>query len=94
MEALSSEIEKVKANREVLLDRYLDGKIEDDMYHLKDERLKAKMAEIESKMKQCEQKKSNVADKEERLKMLEEEIKDIADHDSAVKNIKNHIKNQ
>lgn len=91
MEALSSEIEKVKANREVLLDRYLDGKIEDDMYHLKDERLKAKMAEIESKMKQCEQKKSNVADKEERLKMLEEEIKDIADHDSAVKNIKNHI---
>lgn len=89
--AFTEELDKIKASRENLLDKYLDNKIEDGIYSLKDNKLKEKMEEIEKCLKALGEKKDTIAEKEDRIKELEEEIKTIADVDLSIKNIKKHI---
>ncbi len=85
------ELNKIKENREKLLDKYLDGKIEDDIYHIKDDTLKDRMNIIEIKLKELNSKKVSVSDKEDRIKDLEEEIKLITDYEVSIDNMKRHI---
>lgn len=89
--SLESELNKVKSSREALLDKYLDDKIEDDIYRIKDSNLKEKMKNIEEEMIKLHNKKTAVSDKENRIEELEKEIKTIADHELSVNNIKKHI---
>ena len=89
--SLNQEISKVKSNRETLLDRYLDNKIDDDIYKIKDDSLKEKVCELEEELKVLESKKQSISSKEERIKNLEDEIKSISDYNLSVNNIKEHI---
>lgn len=89
--SLNQEISKVNANRETLLDRYLDNKIDDDIYQVKDNRLKEKLCELEEELKALDTKKQSISSKEERIKNLENEIKSISDFNLSVNNIKEHI---
>ena len=89
--SLNQEISKVKSNRETLLDRYLDNKIDDDIYKIKDDSLKEKVCELEEELKALESKKQSISSKEERIKNLEDEIKSISDYNLSVNNIKEHI---
>ena len=89
--SINHEISKVKSNRETLLDRYLDNKIDDDIYKIKDDSLKEKICELEEELKALESKKQLISSKEERIKNLENEIKSISDYNLSVNNIKEHI---
>lgn len=89
--SLVSELEKIKSGRERLLDKYLENKIEDDIYHMKDTKLKERMAQLEDACRQLAAKKHSISAKEDRIKELENELKRIADYDLRVVNIKNHI---
>ncbi len=89
--ALASELEKLKSSREILLDKYLDHKIEDDIYHTKDTKLKKSIAELEDACNELLAKKNAVSEKKDRMKELENEIKMITDYDMSVANIKRHI---
>lgn len=88
---LKDELCKIKNGREALLDKYMDGKIKDDIYQIKDSRLKDKMTEMEGELKSLHQKREDLSDKEHRLSELENEIETIADYDLSVDNMKNHI---
>lgn len=89
--SLTSELEKIKSSREILLDKYLDNKIEDDLYHMKDAKLKERIAELEDACNALVAKKSSVSEKEDRMKELENEMKWITDYDMSVVHIKSHI---
>lgn len=89
--SLASELEKLKTNREILLDKYLDNKIEDDIYHMKDTKLKKRIAELEDACSELAAKKDSISEKKDRMKELENEIKMITDYDMSVVNIKSHI---
>ncbi len=89
--SVKCELEKQRTSREILLDRYLDGKIEDDIYRIKDAKIKERMTELEDACGELAAKKSSISEKQDRLKELENEIKMIADYDMSVVNIKNHI---
>lgn len=88
---LTEELNRIKANRENLLDKYLDNKIEDGIYSSKDSKLKQQMTEIENRLKRLVKEREAISDKENRIKELEEEIKVIADVGLSIKNIKKHI---
>lgn len=88
---LTSELEKMKSSREILLDKYLDNKIEDDIYHMKDTKLKERIAELEDACNELTAKKNSISEKKDRMKELENEIKMITDYDMSVVNIKSHI---
>lgn len=88
---LEDELRKIKSSREAMLDKYLDEKIEDDIYRLKDNKLKEKMMKIEEEINLLHTKKDTISDKENRISELEKEIKTITDFDLSVNNIKKHI---
>lgn len=88
---LHDELDKLQSHRENLLDKYLDGKIDDDIYHIKDSNIKDKISEIELKLQKINYDKNTITDKENRIQELQEEIKSIADYDLSVNNIKKHI---
>jgi len=88
---LNKELEKMKSSRETLLDKYLDHKIEDDIYHMKDTKLKERIAEFEDACNQLAEKKNAISEKNDRMNELENEIKMITDYDRSVIKIKNHI---
>lgn len=82
---------KIKSNREKLLDKYLDGKIADDIYYIKDKKFKDELQEVEQEKKKLLDRKAKVSGKEERIRNLEKEIEDISNHDLSIENIKKHI---
>lgn len=86
-----SELEKLKSSREILLDKYLDNKIDDDIYHMKDAKLKQCIVELEDMCNALADKKNSISEKKNRMKELENEIKMITDYDMSVVNIKSHI---
>ena len=88
---LNDELYKMKSSREILLDKYLEGKIEDDIYSIKDSNLKDQMTKLEDELKMLYNKKSTISDKENRFHDLENELEAIADYDLSVDNMKNHI---
>ncbi|NBI85730.1 recombinase family protein [Lachnospiraceae bacterium] len=88
---LNDELYKMKSSREILLDKYLEGKIEDDIYSIKDSNLKDQMMKLEDELKMLYNKKSTISDKENRFHDLENELEAIADYDLSVDNMKNHI---
>lgn len=89
--SLVSELEKLKSGREILLDKYLDHKIEDDIYHMKDIKLKERIAELREACQELAAKKNTVSDKEDRVKELENDVRMITDYDMIVANVKSHI---
>lgn len=90
-ERLGNEQNKIEKSREVLLDKYLDGKIEDDIYRMKDHSLKERMTAIEEELRSLQSKRDAISDKENRISELENEIAAISDHDLSVNNLKSHI---
>lgn len=90
-EEIQNELIKIRNNRESMLDKYLDGKIEDDIYRIKDNKMKEKMMNMEDELKAIERKRDAISDKENRIGELENEIAAITDHDLSVNNLKNHI---
>ena len=88
---LKDELVKIESNRSVLLDKYLEGKVQDDIYHIKDNTMQEQMDKIKEQLKSINKKKEEVLDKEKRLKDLEEEIKTITEYDLSINNIKSHI---
>lgn len=90
-EALEKERSKLTNNREVLLDRYLEGKIEDDIYHIKDAALKERMAALEEEWRLLQSKRDAITDKENRIRDLEHEMETITDYDLSANHLKNHI---
>lgn len=91
----TSKLEKMKSNREILLDKYLDNKIEDDIYHMKDTKLKECIAELEDACNKLAAKKNSISEEKEqkeRIEELEKIIKVITDYDISVVNMKSHIK--
>lgn len=89
--SLAGELEKARSCREILLDKYLEHKIEDDIYHMKDTKLKERIAELENAWNELAAKKSSVSEKQDRMKELEHEIRMITDYDMSVIHIKSHI---
>ncbi len=89
--SLTKEIEKTKSDRETLLEKYLDRKIEDDIYQVKDAKLKKHIAELEGICQTLVRKKNLIAEKKSRWNELENEIRIILDYDVRVANIKSHI---
>ena len=87
---LIKELNRIKSNRDTLLDRYLEDKIAHDIYHIKDSSLQEQMNKIEEEIQNLNKKKEDVADKEKRIKDLEKEINTISDYDLSV-NFKSHI---
>lgn len=90
-DTLTKERSKITDSREMLLDKYLDGKIEDDIYHIKDAALKDRMTEIEEELRSLQSKRDVISDKENRINDLEQEMETITDYDLSVNNLKNHI---
>lgn len=88
---LIKELNRIKSNRDTLLDRYLEDKIAHDIYHIKDSSLQEQMNKIEEEIQNLNKKKEDVADKEKRIKDLEKEINTISDYDLSVNNFKSHI---
>jgi len=88
---LEDDLQKIKSSREAILDKYLDDKIDDDIYRLKDNKLKEKMKKLEEEITLLHAKKDTISDKENRISELEKEIKSITDYDLSVNNIKKHI---
>lgn len=88
---LIKELNRIKSNRDTLLDRYLEDKIAHDIYHIKDSSLQEQMNTIEEEIQNLNKKKEDVADKEKRIKDLEKEINTISDYDLSINNFKNHI---
>ena len=88
---LIKELNRIKSNRDTLLDRYLEDKIAHDIYHIKDSSLQEQMTTIEEEIQNLNKKKEDVADKEKRIKDLEKEINTISDYDLSINNFKNHI---
>lgn len=88
---LVSELEEMKFRREMLLDKYLDHKIADDIYHLKDTKIKERIADLESAYNALAAKKNSASEKKDRRKELENEMKIITDYDMSVVDLKNHI---
>lgn len=88
---LIKELNRIKSNRDTLLDRYLEDKIAHDIYHIKDSSLQEQMNKIEEEIQNLNKKKEDVADKEKRIKDLEKEIDTISDYDLSVNNFKSHI---
>lgn len=89
--AFVNELEKLKYSREILLDKYLDNKIEDDIYHIKDTKWKERIAELEDLCYGLAVKKNSISEKKDRIEELENEIKTITDYDISVVNLKTHI---
>ena len=93
--SFTSKLEKMISNREILLDKYLDNKIEDDIYHMKDTKLKERIAELEDACNKLAAKKNSISEEKEqkeRIEELEKIIKVITDYDISVVNMKSHIK--
>ena len=67
---LNDELYKMKSSREILLDKYLEGKIEDDIYSIKDSNLKDQMTKLEDELKMLYNKKSTISDKEDRKSVV------------------------
>ncbi len=90
-ESLKGELEKLSASRDTLLDRYLENKIADDIYYMKDSSLKTKMNEKEQEILRVQNLKRELSNQEERIREIEQEIKTITDYDLSVSDIKKHI---
>lgn len=90
-ESLKGELEKLSASRDTLLDRYLENKIADDIYHIKDSSLKTKMNETEQEILRVQNLKRELSNQEERIREIEKEIKAITDYELSVNDIKKHI---
>lgn len=90
-EALEKERSKLTNSREVLLDRYLEGKIEDDIYHIKDAALKERMTALGEEWRLLQSKRDAITDKENRIRDLEHEMETITDYDLSANHLKNHI---
>ncbi len=88
---LKKQDEKIKESREKLLDKYLDGKISDDIYQMKDEKFKKEQEKINIKLKEVQKKKEGFLNKTERFKKLEREIEEISDRDLSIANMEEHI---
>lgn len=87
---LKGELEKLKTNRSTLLDRYLDDKIADDIYHMKDERMKKRMDEIEQEIRRLHD-KNVFSGQKGRVMELEHELKKTAGRDLRIHDLKKHI---
>lgn len=90
-EKLNEELEKARNSREVLLDKYLEGIIADDIYRSREQKLIESIDEIESELVEISLKKNTIDDQQERLDRIRKEAKNIADKDLAIKNIINHV---
>ncbi len=88
---LRSELEKLKKNRSTLLDRYLEDKIADDIYYMKDASLKEKMNAAECEILKLHNIKNELSDQEERIREIENEMKTIIGFDLSVDVMKKHI---
>ena len=90
-ETLKKEQNKIKNSREVLVDKYLDGKIADDIYHMKDHKLQEQMHVLECELQLLRHKSEMVSDREKRMRALEHDVAAITDHDLGISNLKKHI---
>lgn len=88
---LEDDLRNLKIKREIILDKYLDDKIEEDIYRMRDNKLKLKMSRIEEEIQLLHVKRESESEKENRIYELEKEVKTIADYDLSVNNIKKHI---
>lgn len=88
---LKNELVKVKNNREVLLDKFLDGVIAEDIYKIKEHKLLESVNTIENELAKIQSKKTSLLNRQERLDKIREEAKNIADRDLSIKNLMEHI---
>jgi len=88
---LQKNIHKITADREMLLDRYLEGVIAEDIYKVKEKKLIESLHSAQEELNQIEQLKAAPDAVEQRLKQLKEEVAQITDRQLGIKNILSHI---
>lgn len=79
--AIDGEIDKVKKQKDFILDKLLDGVITDEDYKRKDSYLENKLSELKSEKLSIENKMKSFTDKQERIKMLIAKINDYKTED-------------
>lgn len=89
---LQEKLNLIIINRENLLDKYLENKIDDEMYQIKENSFKQQMADIQNTFQKLSLQKKFICEKEQRVSDLEKEIRYIADYELRVYNLKRHIK--
>ncbi|WP_333652527.1 recombinase family protein [Lacrimispora sp.] len=72
---LQKGIGRISKRQEVLLEKYLDGKVSDDHYEQMDFKLKKEKNQLEIRLKELEDSRNMVCNMEKRLKKIEEALK-------------------
>ncbi len=93
IEEIQAKLNTVLKKREDLLDKYLDGIIEEEIYKKKDNSLLEESERLKQKINEETLRISKIESKEERLKIIRNEIKEIVNDDLALDFIQRHIKN-
>lgn len=88
---LRFDAEKISGKRELLLDKYLEGHISDDIYKCKDSALKEEYEGIRTRLRSMDAQKSPKKEQLKRLDELKSDITDIAEKDLRVRKLLEYV---
>ncbi|WP_310603569.1 recombinase family protein [Anaerosporobacter sp.] len=88
---IDKEIEKIKTQKDFILDKLLDGIISDEDYKRKDISLESRLSELKSQKLLIESRMKSYADEQERIKLLIDKISDHGTEDINKNSIMEYI---